>query len=388
MWIWQQNDWPSFNWQEQKLAPKLRKIRKLEGILQGKSQIFHGKNDPSEQILNALTQNILASAELEDDVDYQHITTEQVQASVAKRLGVNSSAQANPDPLAEGLAAIQVDIYKNSKHETGINRLFRWHVYLYSHISVTAGMRTGAINVGKLRGDEPVQMVSGPIDNPMLHFEAPSKAILKTEIEQFISWFKQSQYDESIDPILRAGLAHLWFMSLHPFDDGNSVLARAITDLALMQSNENSLDLYSFSAAMLENKKDHAEMLEYTQRNGMDISHWMQWFVVTLEHAIQNAIDKLEVSVPETIVPESIERPTRFKLQNIALNKHQVKVLNLMSEDGEKFENGIGASLYQKLTGTSKATATRHLSDLLKKGCIEKLRAGGRSTRYKLASWN
>lgn len=389
MWIWQQRDWPSFNWQEQKLAPKLRKIRKLEGILQGKSQIFLAQNDPSEQILNALTHNIMASAELEDDVDYQQITPVQIRASLAKRLGTSTSSTQNYDPLAEGLAAIQMEVYKNSMHELGINRLFRWHVNLYSDLSVTAGIRPGAINVGKLRGDEPVQMVSGSIDKPKIHFEAPPKAKLKTEIDQFTNWFKVSQYDESIDPILRAGLAHLWFMTLHPFDDGNSIIARAVTDLALMQSNENSLELYSFSAAMLENKKDYTEMLEYTQRNGLDITHWMLWFVVTLEQAIQTAIDKLEVSAPVISIPDTRVRPAQFQHQNLsyqthALNKHQVKVLNLMTEGGEEFEKGIGASMYQKLTGVSKATATRHLSDLLAKGCIEKLRAGGRSTRYRV----
>ena len=243
MWIWQQPGWPNFNWQEQKLAPRLRKIRKLEGILQAKSDI--SGNRP-EQILNILTQNILASAGLENDVDYQQITQEPVQNALSKRLGITKNSNNSSDPLAEGLAAIQMEVYQNSKHELGINRFFRWHVNLYSDINVTSGIRAGAINVGKLRDDKSEQLMSDPIDTQALIFEAPPKAILRAEIEQLINWFKISQHDESIDPILRVGLAHLWFMNLHPFEEGNGILGRFLIDLALMQSNNKSLELYSF----------------------------------------------------------------------------------------------------------------------------------------------
>ena len=250
MWIWQQPDWPNFNWQEQKLAPRLRKIRKLEGILQAKSDI---SGDRSERILNNLTQNILASAGLEDDVDYQQVAEESVQNALSKRLGITKNLSKTSDPLAEGLAAIQMEVYQNSKHELGLNRFFRWHVNLYSDINVASGLRTGAINVGKLRDEKSKQLLSVQIDTPTLHFEAPPKAILRNEIEQFISWFKVSQHDESIDPIFRVGLAHLWFMTLNPFEEGNGILGRFLIDLAIMQSNNKSLELYSLSAAMLEN---------------------------------------------------------------------------------------------------------------------------------------
>lgn len=376
MWIWQQPDWPNFNWQEEKLAPRLRKIRKLEGILQAKSDI---SGDRSERILNILTQNILASAGLEGEVDYQIITQEPIQNALSKRLGINHYSTKTSDPLAEGLAAIQMEVYQNSNHELGLNRFFRWHVNLYSDLSVTSGIRAGAINVGKLRDEKSEQLMSDPIDTQALVFEAPPKAILRTEIEQFLNWFKVSQHDESIDPILRTCLAHLWFMTLHPFEEGNGILGRFLIDLALMQSNNKSLELYSFSAAMLDNKIDYTEMLEYTQRNGMDVTHWMHWFVVTLEQAIQTAIDSIKV-----ISPASNFRSTRKELPAVVLNKHQIKVLHLLATDVERFEHGISASQYQKITRVSKATATRHLADLLTKKCLQKLPGGGRSTRYEI----
>jgi len=248
---------------------------------------------------------------------------------------------------------------------------------LYSDLSVKAGMREGAINVGKLRDEKSRQLIASSSEKPILHYEAPPKDKLKQEVELFINWFKQSQSDESIDPLLRAALAHLWFMSLHPFDDGNTVLGRMLIDLALMQDNSQSLGLYSFSVAMLKNKQDYSEMLHYTQRTGLDITHWMQWFLVTIEEAIQSSIDKIDRAMHKT----------RFWQQHgmSQLNKHQIKVLNRMLDDKvNEFKNGISAFQYQKITRVSKATATRHLADLLKKKCIEKLPGGGRSTSYEI----
>lgn len=377
MWIWQNDNWPNFKWDENKLAPLLRSVRKYEGILQGKAELTGSE---STRLLDNLSQNILASAGLEKGIDYQQLTHEQVQSALSKRLDSTPSRSKNLeqslDPLAEGLAAIQMDVYKHTNHELGLNRFFRWHVNLYADISVASGMRPGAINVGQLRDEESKQLVASSVDKPILHFEAPPKAKLKEELEQFTFWFKQSQNDESIDPILRAGLAHLWFMTLHPFDDGNGILGRALIDLALMQNNDKSLALYSFSAAMLEHTQDYTEMLQYTQRTGLDITHWMQWFLFTLEEAIQAAIQNIDLRMHKSSFWQ--------RHGGIQLNKDQIKVLNRMLDGDKGFENGISASQYQKLTRVSKATATRHLADLLKKKCIERLPGGGRSTKYEI----
>ena len=373
MWIWQNDNWPNFKWDENKLAPLLRSVRKYEGILQGKAEL---SSNQADRVINNLSQNILASAGLEKGIDYQELTPEQIRSSLSKRLDPTLNSNKDPDPLSEGLAAIQIDVYKHPNHELGLNRLFRWHVNLYADISVQSGMRPGAINVGKLRDEESVQLVTSSADKPILHFEAPPKAKLKQELEQFTNWFKHSQNDESIDPLLRAGLAHLWFMTLHPFDDGNGILGRALIDLALMQSNDKSLALYSFSSAMLVNKQDYTEMLQYTQRTGLDITHWMQWFLVTLEEAIQAAIHQIDLNMHKASFWQ--------RHGGIQLNKDQIKVLNRMLDGDILFEQGIFAGLYQRITRVSKATATRHLSDLLKKKCIERLPGGGRSTKYQV----
>ena len=165
-------------------------------------------------------------------------------------------------------------------------------------------------------------------------------------------------------------------MTLHPFDDGNGILGRALIDLALMQNNDKSLALYSFSAAMLEHTQDYTEMLQYTQRTGLDITHWMQWFLFTLEEAIQAAIQNIDLRMHKSSFWQ--------RHGGIQLNKDQIKVLNRMLDGDKGFENGISASQYQKLTWVSKATATRHLADLLKKKCIERLPGGGRSTKYEI----
>ncbi len=378
MWIWQNDDWPNFKWDENKLAPLLRSIRRLEGILQGKAEL---SGNTQQDTFNNLSQNILASARLEKGIDFQQLDIENVNKALSKRITESpksyiNSEQSN-DPLAEGLAAIQMDVFENPQHELNLNRFFTWHVNLYGESSVQARMRPGAINVGKLRDEESIKLVASSVDKPILHYEAPPKEKLQQELEQFINWFKQSQKDESIDPLLRVALAHLWFMTLHPFDDGNTVLGRALIDLALMQNNDKSLALYSFSAAMLGNKQDYSEMLQYTQRTGLDITHWMHWFLVTLEQAIQTSIEKIDRAMHKT----------RFwqKHGMNQLNKDQIKVLNrLLDGEAKVFENGISASQYQKITRVSKATATRHLVDLLKKKCIQKLPGGGRSTSYEL----
>jgi len=378
MWIWQNKDWPNFKWDENKLAPLLRSVRKLEGILQGKAEL---SGNPEQRVFDNLRQNILASAQLEKGIDFQNVDSDAIQFSLAKRfpnlLQQNKTTQEASDPLADGLVAIQMDVFENSQHELSLNRFFRWHVNLYSDLSITAGIRPGAINVGKLRDEDSNQLVASSVDKPILHFEAPPKEKLKPELEQFLHWYKQSQKDESIDPILRVALAHLWFMTLHPFDEGNTVLGRALIDVSLMQNNPQTLALYNFTSAMLDNKKDYSEMLQYTQRTGLDVTHWMQWFLVTLEEAMQTSVDAIDKAMHKT----------RFWQIHGAsqLNKDQVKVLNRMLDGNAKlFKKGLSAAVYQRITRVSKATATRHLADMLKKQCIQKLPGGGRSTSYEL----
>ena len=369
MWIWQQPDWPNFTWQEQKLVPLLRAIRKLEGVLEGKSGFPDADNPESKQTLDTLLQNITSSSAIEGE----QLNAQSVQSSLAKRLGISDATNYPVSDRSEGLASIMMDIMQHANHDVGLNRLCVWHLHMFPESDALHRPE----HVGKLRGDDPMQVVSGRIDKPTVHFEAPPRTILEAELKAFLNWFKQSQKDESIDPIIRAALTHFWFITLHPFDDGNGRLCRALTDLALMQHNKKSVQLYSMSAAILEHRKEYYQVLEHSQRNGLEITLWMQWFLITLEQAIQNALDKIDRVLDKT----------RFwqQHQSDGLNKEQIKVLNRLLDGGEKgFELGISASQYQKVTRVSKATATRHLADLLAKKCLQKLPGGGRSTRYEI----
>lgn len=210
-----------------------------------------------------------------------------------------------------------------------------------------------------------------------MHFEAPPRNELDKELEAFIRWFNQSRLDTALDPLLRAAICHLWFVTLHPFDDGNGRITRALTDLVLAQDDKQSIRLYAMSTSILAKRKEYYNILEKTQRNTTDITLWLVWFMETLEDSVQSAIQKIDNTLAKS----------RFwqHFQEVELSKEQTKVINRLLDGGEKgFAQGISATQYQKVAKVSKATATRHLADLLNKGCIKKLPGGGRSTRYQV----
>lgn len=234
-----------------------------------------------------------------------------------------------------------------------------------------------SLKVGQLRGDEPMQVVSGRLDKPKVHFEAPPRDTLAAKLDQFIGWFNHSCNEQTLDPILRAALCHLWFVTLHPFEDGNGRITRALTDMALAQADNQSIRLYAMSVAILERRNDYYRILEQTQRGNLDVTAWVVWFLDTLEQTLDHAMAAIDGTLQKT----------RFwrEHQDAGLSPEQIKVLNRLLDGGERgFEEGISASQYQKVAKVSKATATRHLADLLQKGCIDKLPGGGRSTRYQI----
>jgi len=231
------------------------------------------------------------------------------------------------------------------------------------------------IQVGTLRGDEPMQVVSGRIDKPTIHYEAPPRLSLKQELDVFISWFNTSRIDFTLDPLLRAAITHFWFVSLHPFDDGNGRITRVLTDLALAQADKHSICLYAMSPMILERRSDYYDILEKCQRNSTDITLWVCWFLETLQASLKLSLDRIDL----TLIKARFWR----HFQSSGLSTEQIKVLNRLLDGGKKgVEQGISASQYQKVAKVSKATATRHLTDLLAKGCLERLPGGGRNTRY------
>lgn len=366
-WIWQHQDWPHFQWQDAVLLPRLREVQHRRGFLLGRAGL---QSDDQGQTLDTLLSNILSSSAIEEE----RVNAQSVRSSLARRLGVSEQQPWPVSDRSEGLASMMLDAINNRQQSLTVARLCQWHRWIFPEDEYSIH----SLSVGTLRGSEPMQVVSGRIDKPEVHFEAPPREGLDQQLAQFIEWFSSSQQDHLLDPLLRAGICHLWFVTLHPFDDGNGRITRALTDLSLSQADSQSIRLYAMSSAILSRRASYYRILEQTQKGGLDITEWLSWFLETLNESITQALNGIERT--------RIKARFWLRYQEAGLSPEQTKVVNRLLEGGEQgFEEGINASQYQKVAKVSKATATRHLADLLQKGCIEKLEGGGRSTRYQIA---
>ncbi len=368
-WIWQLSDWPNFHWQDAIIQPLLRAIRLNQGVLIGKTGAI--TNDASvESALNTLLQNIIASSAIEGE----QLNAQSVRSSLAKRIGFHLKQPYPTSDRSEGLAQIMCDAIYNLDTVLSLERLQQWHTWLFPNTTQSV---LYSIDAGQLRGTEVMQVVSGRIDRPTIHYEAPPRKRLEHELNTFIDWFNNSVKNPTLDPLLRAAITHFWFITLHPFEDGNGRITRALTDLALAQDDRQSIRLYAMSHTILAQRKEYYHILEHSQRQTTDITPWLTWFLTTLNTSIQTSIDTIE----RTLIKSRFWQT--FQTSN--LSKEQIKIINIMFDDQEySFTQGISAAQYKKITKVSKATATRHLADLIDKGCLEKLPGGGRSTRYQI----
>lgn len=369
-WIWQQPDWPDFNWQAERLTPLLRECIQAQGQLMGMAGSV-GNFLGAQTELDALLQNIVTSSAIEGE----QLNVGSVRSSLARRLGLELIDGDNVSQRSEGLAQLMLDATRRFAEPLTLERLLEWHQWLFP--DQEADLTARSMHVGALRGDEPMQVVSGRIDRPTVHFEAPPRQGLEQQLEQFLQWFEASQHQTALDPMLRAGIAHFWFVTLHPFDDGNGRLTRTITDLALAQGEAQAIHFYAMSASILDDRSGYYRILESSQKATLDITEWLTWFLQTLLRSLQQAITRIE----------SVLGKTRFwqAHHESELSAEQVKVLNRLLDGGERgFEHGISAGQYQAVAKVSKATATRHLAELLEKGCLQRLPGGGRSTRYQI----
>ena len=368
-WIWQQESWPNFTWDDSALAPLLREVTQLQGTLLGKTGAIPEQSS-TESNLDALLQNIIHSSAIEGET----LNAESVRSSLAKRLGVKEAGLTPATEKTEGLAELLLDATQNYQQPLTLERIYQWHHFLSPELDKDA-FTLSTINVGELRGDEPMQVVSGPHNKRKQHLEAPPRKGLEEQLTTFLDWLAVSESDKALDPILRAAQAHLWFVTLHPFDDGNGRLARAITDYALAQAEHQAIRFYAMAATIMENRKGYYDILESTQKNGTDITAWMQWFLETFKQTLQAALERMDFVLAKA-------RFWQIHAQD-GLNSQQTKVLNRLLDAGPGgFEGGLTASKYISLAKISKATATRHLQDLLDKQCIVKRPGGGRSTSY------
>lgn len=369
-WIWQQIDWPEFRWDDARVQPLLREVHLNLGVLLGRAGSVGGDLDAATA-LDALLQNIITSSAIEGE----GLNAASVRSSLARRLGIKlDDEQAHATSTrTEGLAKLMMDAVQNTQVPLSLRRLLKWHCWLFPDDEP----RLVSIRVGQLRGDEPMQVVSGRIDKPTIHFEAPPRSTLDEQLARFIDWFNQSNHP-SLDPLVRAAITHFWFITLHPFDDGNGRITRALTDLALAQADSQSIRLYAMSATILASRSDYYRILEKSQSGDLDITEWLEWFLLTLNTTLQMAL----VAIDRTLQKRRFWQA--FQTDNFS--PEQRKILNRLLDGGERgFEGGISAAQYQKVAKVSKATATRHLSDLLDKGCLQKLPGGGRSTRYQVS---
>lgn len=367
-WIWQHPDWPAFHWEQARIALLLRQCVETQGRLLGKVGAVNALGQCSN-VLDTLLHNIVTSSAIEGE----QLNVESVRSSLARRLGI---AETGPTTArSEGLAELMLDATKGLDQPLTWQRLCTWHRWLFPGHESTF---SEPLRVGELRGEVPMQVISGRLYKPTVHFQAPPREGLERHLEAFLSWFADSRKDPELDPLVRAALAHFWFITLHPFDDGNGRLTRALTDLALAQSEDQAIRFYAMSASILDDRGGYYAVLESSQKSGLDLTPWLIWFLGTLLRSFEQALLRIDRVLDKA----------RFWQAHRSDNllPEQIKVINRLLEGGAKgFEASISAAQYQAVAKVSKATATRHLADLLDKGCLIRLPGGGRSTRYHIA---
>lgn len=367
MYIWQRHDWPHFQWDQGALRTRLNAVRLLQGRLLGRTEMAPERAD-LEVEAEALIQNAIRTSEIEGE----HLDVGSVRSSVARHLGIKRAGlKERPTPQSDALVALLLEASRETERPLTREQLCHWQALLFPGGSGVLA----DIHIGDLRGEQPMQVVSGRLDRPQVHFEAPPRERLEQEFDGFLRWFNQPPSD--LDPLLRAGIAHLWLITLHLFDDGNGRVARAVTDRALAQAERQSARFYSLSAAIMARRQEYYDYLERTQKGDLDVTEWLDWFLSVLEDALQQALLRVARVMDQA----------RFWQHHATavLNERQIKVLNrLLDTAGEEFEHGINAQKYKSMVGVSKPTATRDLADLVNKDCLRKLPGGGRSTRYVL----
>lgn len=368
MYIWQQKNWSDFSWDNNKLSPVLINIDALHRQLLGEVPVLP---DVDMQVqMDALIQSAIRSSEIEGE----QLNAESVRSSVARQLGLPAAGYQQGTKQTDAFVTLLLDATQKYEEPVSLQRLCEWQSLLFPDgVGVL-----NSVKVGELRGDEPMQVVSGRVNSPTVHFEAPPREQLEQELAQFLDWFNDKS--NHTDGFIRAGIAHLWLLTLHPFEDGNGRVTRALTDMALAQAEQQSIRFYSLSAAIMNRRKEYYEQLEQAQKGTLDITDWLVWFLSVLEDALVEGRLRLERVLQKS-------KFWSLHAQTVLLAR-QIKVLNRLLDAGSgleiatEFKEGISADKYKNLTKVSKPTATRDLTDLLEKGCLEKLPAGGRSTRY------
>jgi len=354
-------EWPAFQWDDDKIILPLSAVRHRQGRFLGKLEGL-GFRLREEAALESLTQEVMKSSEIEGE----KLPADQVRSSIARRLGIKTAGEVSVDKNVEGVVEMMLDATQKYNLPVTDDRLFGWHASLFP--TGRSGMHK--ILVGCWRDDKkgPMQVVSGAMGKEKVHYEAPGAGRLRAEMNKFLEWFNKTT---AMDPVLKAAVAHLWFVTIHPFDDGNGRIARALADLQLTRADGSRQRFYSMSAQIQRERNVYYDILEKTQRGGLDITKGLLWFIDCLDRAISLSEENLTGVMQKAKFWESH--------QSVDLNERQRKMLNKLM-DG--FEGKLTSSKWARITKCSQDTALRDIQDLIKKGMLMQEEGGGRSTSY------
>ena len=355
--------WPELTWNADALVGPLAEVRHKQGRHLGKMETL-GFELRQEAGLTALTEEVVKSSAIEGE----HLNPEEVRSSIARRIGLDVAGLPRPSREVEGVVEMMLDATKNFGDPLTDERLFGWHAALFP--TGRSGMQRITVGAWRTEDAGSMQVVSGPIGRERVHFEAPEASRLDAETASFLGWFNQTS---EVDPVLKAGIAHFWFVTIHPFADGNGRIARAVADMALSRADDTKDRFYSMSSGIEAERREYYRELESAQRSELDITRWLIWFLACLDRTIEDAGRTLGSVLRKAELWQRINRRP--------VNERQRKVINRMLDD---FEGPLSTSKYAKLAKCSTDTALRDVRELLERGILMKNAGGGRSTSYRL----
>jgi Fic family protein len=363
MYIWQRSDWPEFTWAESELSQLLARAHREQGRLRGKLESM-GFETQAESTLQTLTEDVVKSSEIEGE----SLSSDQVRSSIARRLGMDIGGLTPASRHVEGVVEMLLDATQNYAAPLTEDRLFGWHAALFP--TGRSGIRPIMVGHWRLEDSDPMQVVSGSGRRERIHYEAPPATRVPAEMERFLHWFNEPG---QMDPLLMAGLAHLWYITIHPFEDGNGRIARAIADMALTRAENSPQRSYSMSAQIRRELSGYYDMLETIQKGTPEITSWQKWFLLCLIHACDDAHERLADAL----------RKARFweRFAREPLNQRQIKVLHRVMDN---WEGKLTSSKWAKIAKCSQDTAGRDINDLINRGVLSKDPGGGRSTSYSI----
>jgi len=357
-------NWPKFTWNSEGLAKKLAAVRHRQGRLIGRMQAL-GFPLRAEAVLQTLTEDVLKSSEIEGEI----FDREQVRSSIARRLGMDAGALPPADRNVEGVVEMMLDATQKFKEPLTAERLFGWHAALFP--TGRSGMTKIIVGAWRDEKSGPMQVVSGAYGHEKMHYEAPVAGKLDAEMKTFLDWFNGK---DDTDLVIKAALAHFWFVTIHPFDDGNGRIARAIADMSLARSEDSSQRFYSMSAQIRQERKSYYDILEATQKGNLNITPWLQWFLACLDRAFDGA---------EKILAAVFQKAEFWKKHAaVPFNERQRDMVNRLL-DG--FEGNLTSTKWAQIEKCSPDTALRDINELVERNILKKDAGGGRSTSYSLA---